>query len=182
MALNCAIQQKLIDSELYLWVREKIMYINICIYGGLPWWLSGKESACNAGVTEDVGLIFGLGRSFGGEHGNLLQYSCLENPVDRGAWRATVHRVAKSWTWLKHAHTHVYMWNLEKWYWWAYLQGSSRERHRRREQTCGHSGEKGRVGCIQRVALTCVLSCVKQIASGKLLHSTGSSAQCSVMT
>ena len=43
----------------------------------------------------------GSGRSPGGGHGNLLQYSCLENPMDRGAWQATVYRVAKSWTWLK---------------------------------------------------------------------------------
>ena len=45
-----------------------------------------------------MGLILGLGRSPGGGHGNLLQYSRLENPMDRGAWRATVHGVAKSWT------------------------------------------------------------------------------------
>ena len=47
----------------------------------------GKEFACNAG---DLGSIPGLGRSPGGGHGNPLQYSCLENPMDRGAWRATV--------------------------------------------------------------------------------------------
>ena len=62
---------------------------------GLPWWLSSKESACNAG---DASSIPGLGRSLGGGHGNPLQYSCLENPMDRGAWWATVHRVAKSQT------------------------------------------------------------------------------------
>ena len=48
-----------------------------------------------------MGSVPGLGRSPGGGHGNPLQYSCLENPVDRGAWRAMVHRVAKSWTRLK---------------------------------------------------------------------------------
>ena len=53
----------------------------------------GKESACNAG---DLGLIPGWGRSPGEGNGNLLQYSCLENPMDRGAWRATVYGVAKS--------------------------------------------------------------------------------------
>ena len=53
----------------------------------------GKESACNAG---DLGSIPGLGSSPGGGHGNPLQYSCLENPMDRGAWRATVHGVAKN--------------------------------------------------------------------------------------
>ena len=55
----------------------------------------GKESAYNAG---DLALIPGLGRSPGGGHGNPLQYSCLENPMDTGAWRATVHGVAKSQT------------------------------------------------------------------------------------
>ena len=54
-----------------------------------------KASACNAG---DPGSIPGLGRSPGEGNGNPLQYSCLENPMDRGAWWATVHGVAKSWT------------------------------------------------------------------------------------
>ena len=49
----------------------------------------------------DVGSIPGLGRSLGGGNGNPLQYSCLENPMDRGAWWATVHRVAKSQTRLR---------------------------------------------------------------------------------
>ena len=61
-----------------------------------PSWLSRKESICNAGDTGDAGLVPGSGRSPGGGHGNPLQYPCLENPMDRGAWRATVHRVAKS--------------------------------------------------------------------------------------
>ena len=57
----------------------------------------GKEPACNAGDTGDSGSIPGSGRSSGGGNGNgnPLQYSCLGNPVDRGAWRATVHRVEK---------------------------------------------------------------------------------------
>ena len=54
-----------------------------------------KASACNAG---DLGLIPGSGRSPGEGNGNPLQYSCLENPMDRGAWWAAVHRVTKSWT------------------------------------------------------------------------------------
>ena len=57
---------------------------------GLPWWLSGKESACNAGATGDQGSIPGSGRSSRGRHGNPLQYSCLENPMRRGTWWATV--------------------------------------------------------------------------------------------
>ena len=54
-----------------------------------------KESTCNAG---DLGSIPGLGRSPGVGHGNPLQYSCLENHIDRGAWQATVHGVTKSQT------------------------------------------------------------------------------------
>ena len=50
-----------------------------------------KEPACNAGDTRDMGLIPGLERSPGGGHGNPLQYSCMENPEERGAWQATVH-------------------------------------------------------------------------------------------
>ena len=57
-----------------------------------------KNLPTNAGDTQDVGLIPGLGRSSGGGNGRPLQYSCLENPMDRGAWQATVHGVAKSWT------------------------------------------------------------------------------------
>ena len=53
----------------------------------------GKESACNAG---DLGSVPGSGRSPGEGHGNPLKYSCLENPMDRGAWRATVHGVTMS--------------------------------------------------------------------------------------
>ena len=52
----------------------------------------GRESAYNAG---DLGSIPGSGRSPGGGNGNPLQHFCLENPMDRGAWRATIHRVAK---------------------------------------------------------------------------------------
>ena len=67
------------------------------VWMGLPWWLSSQEPTCNAGDAGDAGSVPGLGRSPGGGHGNLLQYSCLENPMDRGAWRATIHGVAKSW-------------------------------------------------------------------------------------
>ena len=57
-----------------------------------------EESTCNSGDTEDAVSIPGLGRSSGGRHGNPLQYSCVESPRDRGAWQATVQRVAKSRT------------------------------------------------------------------------------------
>ena len=64
----------------------------IVLIMGFPWWLSGKESACNVG---DQGSIPGSGRSSGEGNGNPLQYSCLENPMDKGAWWATVHRVTE---------------------------------------------------------------------------------------
>ena len=57
-----------------------------------------KNSPANTGDTRDAGSIPGLGRPPGGGNGNPLQYSCLKNPMDRGAWQATVHGVAKSWT------------------------------------------------------------------------------------
>ena len=60
-----------------------------------------KDPPAKAGDVRDVGLIPGSGRSSGGGHGNLLQYSCLENPMDRGAWCSTVHGAAKSQTQLK---------------------------------------------------------------------------------
>ena len=70
---------------------------NVCLFYciRLPGGSVGEESACNTG---DLGLTPGLGRSPGEGNGNPLQYSCLENPVDRGAWQATVHRVAMSRT------------------------------------------------------------------------------------
>ena len=57
-----------------------------------------KNLSANAGDAGDSSLIPGLGGSPGEENGNLLQYSCLEKPIDRGDWRATVYGVAKSWT------------------------------------------------------------------------------------
>ena len=72
--------------------HEIAKYINI---KGLPYSSDGKESACNAG---DQGSIPESGRSPGEGNVSLLQYSCLENPMDRGAWWATVYGVTKSWT------------------------------------------------------------------------------------
>ena len=60
-----------------------------------------KNPPADAGDERDMGLIPGLGRSPGGRHGNPLQYSCLENLMDRGAWRAMVHGTTQSWTLLK---------------------------------------------------------------------------------
>ena len=74
--------------------NQSVLYSDM----GLPGGVVVKNPPANAGDIRDVGSIPGLGRSLGGGHGNPLQYSCLENSVDRGAWWATVHRVKKSWT------------------------------------------------------------------------------------
>ena len=80
------------SPHLYLFIY---IYIYICIFLGS---LIGKESNCNAGNTDNSGSIPVSGRSLEGGNDKPLQYSCLENPMDRGAWWATVHRVAKSRT------------------------------------------------------------------------------------
>ena len=64
-----------------------------------------KIPPANSGDVRDLGSIPGMGRSPGEGNGTPLQYSCLENPMDGGAWRATVHRVAKNWTRLKQLST-----------------------------------------------------------------------------
>ena len=66
-----------------------------------------KNLTANAGDIRVMGLIPGSGRSPGGVHDNPLQYFCLENPMDRGAWWATVHKVAKSRTQLKRLTTQI---------------------------------------------------------------------------
>ena len=81
-----------------LWLQKKNPNTVGCEFGesrGFPGGSEVKAAACHAG---DPGSIPESGRSPGGGNGNLLQYSCLENPMDRGAWEATVHGVAKSWT------------------------------------------------------------------------------------
>ena len=67
---------------------------------GLPDGSGLKNLPANAGDVEDMGLIPGWGRSPEGGNGNLLQYSFLGNPMDRGAWRATIHGVSNVWMWL----------------------------------------------------------------------------------
>ena len=87
---------------------------------GFPGGSDGKASVCNAG---DPGSIPGLGRSPGEENGSPLQDYCLENLMDGGAWWAIVHRVTKSWTWLKqlnmhphtHTHTHAEFYQRQTW-------------------------------------------------------------------
>ena len=90
--------------HLQKWSSKKQLKCNMCLciadsLGclGFPGGSAGKEFVCNAG---DLGSIPGLGRSPGEENSYPLQYSCLENPTDRGTWQATVHGVTKSRTWL----------------------------------------------------------------------------------
>ena len=75
-----------------------VLVKSVYIHGASQVALAVKNSPVNAGDMRDVGLIPGLGRSPGGGHGNPLQYSCLENPMDREAWQDTVHGIPKSQT------------------------------------------------------------------------------------
>ena len=75
---------------------------------GFPGGSVVKNPPANAGVAGDVGSVPGLGKSLGVGNGNLLQYACLENSMDRGAWQATVHAITKSQRGLStHACTHT---------------------------------------------------------------------------
>ena len=85
---------------------------------GFPGGSDSKESSCNAG---DQGLIPGLGKSPGEGNVNPLQHSCLENPMDRGAWWAVVHGVTKCWTGLNNQHARVQEGYFQ---WWAYKNNS----------------------------------------------------------
>ena len=90
-------------SQVYL--QSLLMLFNVLLQHNHSMWTSQvalvvKNLPANADVRE-AGSIPGSGRSPGGGHGNPLQYSCLENPMDRGAWPAMVHRVTRSQTRLK---------------------------------------------------------------------------------
>ena len=85
---------------MYEWMIQRLgqkkFFRDISFCYELPGWFIGKVSASNAGATGDVCSTPGLGSFPGGGHGTPLQYSCLENPMDKGAWQTTVHRIAKS--------------------------------------------------------------------------------------
>ena len=86
-----------------------LQFSHHCLLLDLPRWHNGKEYACNTGDARDTVSIPGSGSSPEVKKGNLLQYSCLENSIDRGAWCATVHgsqRVESNWVCL-HTHTHT---------------------------------------------------------------------------
>ena len=90
--------------------RQKGSLLGLSSSYQLPWWLSGQESSCNAGDARDRGSIPGWGRSPGGGHGSPLQNSCLENPMDWGAWSTAVHGVTKGQTQLKWLSTAQWCW------------------------------------------------------------------------
>ena len=97
------------------WTRRSQVFLPQGSYRwGFPSGSNGKEPACNVG---DLGSIPEWGRSPGEGHDNPLQYSCLENPMDRGTWQATIHGAAKSQTQLSniHSHTHSHNLRLPRW-------------------------------------------------------------------
>ena len=98
---------KLCTEFFIFWTADVAFYRQTM---GFPGGSDSKESACNAG---DRVSIPGSGRSPGEGNGNLLQYSCLGNPMNRGASRATVHGVAKSRAWLSDWHTHTCHWSTK---------------------------------------------------------------------
>ena len=115
----------------------KMLLPFISTYCGFPGGTGGKEPAFQCRRHKRMGSIPGPGRSPGGGHANPLQYSLLKNPMDRVAWQATVHRVAKSRTWLKWFSTHTwipdtcfnsnkkqnstprYIWQWAQWCWFS---------------------------------------------------------------
>ena len=96
-----------------LWVFLSPHLYTLMLLLGFPGGLVGKEPACNAGDAGDMGSIPGSGRSPGGGHSNPLQYSCLENPMDRGAWWAIAHN-SQSQTRLKWLSMHASFSHLMK--------------------------------------------------------------------
>ena len=125
---------------------------------GFPGGSEGKESACNVG---DPGLIPGLGRSPGEGHGNPLQYSCLENPMDGGAWQAIVHGVTKSRIQLSDLTWPQWNVNIED----------------RLTDPGEGAGRKDRVGPMERVTWKHVHYCATQIASVNVRNNSGHSTR-----
>ena len=85
-------QTQVLSLKLNIWILFIYLLISVL---GFPCCSVVKNLSANVG---DMGLIPGSGRSPGGRNGNPLQYSCLGNPMDRGAWQATVHGITESWT------------------------------------------------------------------------------------
>ena len=87
--------------------QTQLSNFHFTLFQGFPGGTSGKEPTCSAGDIKETGSIPGSWRSPEGRHGSPLQYSCLANPLDRGAWWTTVHSVAKSQIWLKKLSAHI---------------------------------------------------------------------------
>ena len=103
---GCLLEQRIENSD--VWGMTLYLYFKQYMgQRGLPQWLSYKEYAYGAGASGYVGWIPGLGRSPGGRPANPFQYSCLENPMNREAWQATFHVVAKSQTGLSTSQKHT---------------------------------------------------------------------------
>ena len=103
LRLEYSLKAQVVKNLLAMWetrVQSRV--------GTIPW---RRTPPANAGDARDLGLIPGLGRSPGGGNGNPLQYSCLENPMDRGAWQAAVQGVAKSQTGLSEHASYVECWH-----------------------------------------------------------------------
>ena len=100
---------KEINNKVLLYSTGSCIWYIVINLWGFPGSSMLKESSCSAGDAGDTGWVPWLGGSPGGLHGNPLQYACLENPRDKGAWKPTVHRVAKSQTWLKQLSMHTCM-------------------------------------------------------------------------
>ena len=95
------------------WLRFALYNTALCAL--LHYWpsqvaLMVKNPPANAGDIRNMGSIVGSGTFAGGQHGNLLQYPCLENPMDRRAWWATIHGVTKRWTQLNRLSMHLITW------------------------------------------------------------------------
>ena len=103
VSLGICVEQNFWDTE-YHTSLTSIAIAKLLSDVGVPGGSDGKESSCNAG---DPGSIPGSGRSPGEGNGNPLQYSCLENPMDSGAWQATAQRVAESDMTERLMHTHT---------------------------------------------------------------------------
>ena len=110
-----------VDTHPHLHPMETFLFLSLFFFsflvwtyfGGLPDGVNGKEPACQFRIHKRRGFDHGVGRSPGEYwHGNPLQYSCLENPMDRGAWRAAVHGVTKSQTRLRPLSMHAAPWVL----------------------------------------------------------------------
>ena len=90
----CAIVYKIQDQNFSL-LNYTFLRLKLHVF---KWQHGKKKSICNAGASGDMNLISGSGRSPGGEHSNPIQFFCLGNPMDRGAWWVAVHRATKSQT------------------------------------------------------------------------------------